>query len=104
MLGKKQSGQAAETPFPRGGDPATCSAPSASVSVRAGLGGCLDPESHTGDQLAGGARVKGGRLRAGRERRRPGPGSEKGRTSFVRDREQDERPARAGGCSCREGC
>ena len=78
--------------------------PSAFTSVRAGLGGRPDPESRAGGRLAGGAGVKGGRLRAGGERRRPGPGSERGRTPFVRDREQDGRPARAGGCSRREGC
>ena len=108
MLGKKQSGQAAETPFPRDGGPAAFSAPSTSMLVRAELGGHLDPESRAGDQLAGQARVKGGRLRVGRERRRrrPGLGSERGRTSFVSlwDCEQDGRPARVGGCSCREGC
>ena len=61
--------QAAETPFPGGGGPAARSAPSASKSVRAGLGGRLDPESRAGGRLAGGAWVKGGRLRAGGERR-----------------------------------
>ena len=106
MLGKKQSGQAAETPFPRDGGPAACSAPSASMLVRAELGGHLDPESRAGDQLAGQAGVKGGRLRVGRERRRTGLGSERGRTSFMSlwDCEQDGRPARVGGCRCREGC